>query len=353
MIEVENLTKNYGPFRALEDVSFRIEKGEVVGFLGPNGAGKTTTMRILTCFMPASSGRATVAGYDVFKESLEVRKRIGYLPENIPLYPEMTVTKYLKYISKIKGLPRSRRAERLDLAIEACGLTERRNQIIGQLSKGYRQRVGLAQALIHDPDVMIFDEPTSGLDPRQIVEIRELIKELGKEHTIILSTHILPEASMTCERLIVINEGRIAGDVKLSEGKAISIDTGEHVESALIEGKTLYLEVSGPVEKVTTALESVPSVGRVENKETSDGNNPVFHVSYDAGTDVRPEIAAIVVRNGWSLLEMRSVEITLEEVFLRLTTESDNEPVRLIDDVDVSEDDHNQTPQVDTEDQML
>ena len=331
MIEVENLTKNYGPFRALRDVSFRIEKGEVVGFLGPNGAGKTTAMRILTCFMPASSGKATVAGYDVFKESLEVRKRIGYLPENIPLYPEMTVSRYLKYISKIKGLPRSRRAGRLDMAIEACGLTERRNQIIGQLSKGYRQRVGLAQALIHDPDVMIFDEPTSGLDPRQIIEIRELIKELGKEHTIILSTHILPEASMTCERLIVINEGRIAGDVKLSEGRAISVNTSAPIESPLIEGKTLYLEVGGPTEEIATALQSVPSVNRAENRGMTESDQPIFHVSYNVETDARPEIAAAIVQNGWSLLEMRSVEETLEEVFLRLTTGTDSEAERLGD----------------------
>ncbi len=339
MIEVENLTKNYGAFRALADISFRIEKGEVVGFLGPNGAGKTTTMRILTCFMPASSGKASVAGYDVFKESLEVRKRIGYLPENIPLYPEMTVSKYLKYISKIKGLPRSRRAERLDVAIEACGLTERRNQIIGQLSKGYRQRVGLAQALIHDPDVMIFDEPTSGLDPRQIIEIRELIKELGKEHTIILSTHILPEASMTCERLIVINEGRIAGDVKLSEGRPVSVDSGAHVESDIVGGKTLYLEVGAPLEEARAALESVPNVDRVEHRETNDGNHPVFHVSCDAETDARPEIAAAIVRNGWSLLEMRSIEMTLEEVFLRLTTGNDSEAEYISDETRLPEND--------------
>ena len=339
MIEVENLTKNYGAFRALADISFRIEKGEVVGFLGPNGAGKTTTMRILTCFMPASSGKATVAGYDVFKESLEVRKRIGYLPENIPLYPEMTVSKYLKYISKIKGLPRSRRAERLDVAIEACGLTERRSQIIGQLSKGYRQRVGLAQALIHDPDVMIFDEPTSGLDPRQIIEIRELIKELGKEHTIILSTHILPEASMTCERLIVINEGRIAGDVKLSEGRPISVDSGAHVEPDIVGGKTLYLEVGAPLEDARTALESVPNVNRVEHREINDGNHPVFHVSCDAETDARPEIADAIVRNGWSLLEMRSIEMTLEEVFLRLTTGNDTEAEQISDEPRLPEND--------------
>ena len=342
MIEVENLTKNYGRFRALEDISFRIEKGEVVGFLGPNGAGKTTAMRILTCFMPASSGRAAVAGYDIFKESLEVRKRIGYLPENIPLYPEMTVSKYLKYISKIKGLPRSRRAGRLDIAIEACGLTERRNQIIGQLSKGYRQRVGLAQALIHDPDVMIFDEPTSGLDPRQIIEIRELIKQLGQEHTIILSTHILPEASMTCERLIIINHGRIAGDVKLADGKAISIATGEGDESELGDGKTLCLQISGPVEEVMTALKTVPSVHRVEIKESSESDNPIFHVSYDTGTHVPPEIAATIVRNGWSLLEMRSIEMTLEEVFLRVTSGAGNEADRLSDDAAFTESDRDQ-----------
>ena len=306
-------------------------------------------MRILTCFMPASSGRATVAGYDIFRESLEVRKRIGYLPENIPLYPEMTVSKYLKYISKIKGLPRSRRADRLNIAIEACGLTERRNQIIGQLSKGYRQRVGLAQALIHDPDVMIFDEPTSGLDPRQIIEIRELIKALGKEHTIILSTHILPEASMTCERLIVINEGRISGDVKLAGGKAVSIATGEGDESQLGGGKTLHLEVNGPVEEVATALESVTSVNQVENRGTSESNHPVFHASYDAGTDARPEIAAAIVRNGWNLLEMRSVEMTLEEVFLRLTSGAENDADQLSDDEDFTESDEDQTPRVDIE----
>ena len=222
MIEVQNITKNYGPFQALKDISFQVDKGQIVGFLGPNGAGKTTTMRILTCFMPASSGRVTVAGYDVFKASREVRKRIGYLPENVPLYPEMTVTKYLTYMAKIRSVPRGSIKAQLDNAIEACGLTERRHQIIGQLSRGFRQRVGLAQALIHEPDVLILDEPTSGLDPRQIVEIRELIKALGKERTILFSTHILPEASLTCERLIIISRGKITGDVQLKDGRAVS-----------------------------------------------------------------------------------------------------------------------------------
>ncbi len=325
MIEVENLTKNYGLVQALRGISFRINQGEVVGFLGPNGAGKTTAMRILTCFMPASSGKATVAGYDVFKESLEVRKHIGYLPESVPLYPEMTVTGYLKFVSKIKGLQRSKRAERLDMAIESCGLTERRVQIIGQLSKGYRQRVGLAQALIHDPDVIILDEPTAGLDPRQIIEIRELIKELGVEHTIILSTHILPEASMTCERLIVINEGRITGDVKLLEGRAVSIDAGDGGRTELGDTKALYLEVSGPADDVRIALGNIPGVNHVESRGSSDGDNPAFHLNCDLSADIRAHVSLTIIQNGWSLLEMRSVEITLEEVFLQLTTNVEGE----------------------------
>ena len=320
MIEVEDLTKNYGTLEALKGVSFRIDKGEVVGFLGPNGAGKTTTMRILTCFMPATSGRATVAGYDIFKESLGVRRHIGYLPENVPLYSEMTVTGYLKYISKIKGIPRNKRAERLEVALESCSLTERRNQIVGQLSKGYRQRVGLAQALIHEPDVIILDEPTAGLDPRQIIEIRELIKELGKEHTIILSTHILPEASMTCERVLVISNGRITGDVRLAEGRIVSIDTGDAEATEFGDTRTLYLEVAGPAEAVETALAQIPNVSYIERQDLDQSINPIFHLNYGLESDIRPEIASTIVQNGWNLLEMRPVQMTLEEIFLRLTT---------------------------------
>lgn len=320
MIEVDNLTKNYGTTEALRGVSFKIDKGEVVGFLGPNGAGKTTAMRILTCFMPASGGSAAVAGYDVFKESLEVRKHIGYLPESVPLYPEMTVTGYLKFVAKIKGTPRGVRAERLNLAIDACGLNERRNQIVGHLSKGFRQRVGLAQALIHDPDVLILDEPTSGLDPRQIVEIRELIKNLGKERTIILSTHILPEASMTCERLIVINEGRITGNVKLVGGRAVSVE-GEHTE--LGGENEIYLEVAAPADAVPPALSEISDVSRVESRGLSPGNNPTFHVGCDADVDIRAQLSSRIIQNGWGLLEMRSVEMTLEELFLKLTTQAD------------------------------
>ncbi len=320
MIEVEDLTKNYGTLEALKGVSFRIDKGEVVGFLGPNGAGKTTTMRILTCFMPATSGRATVAGYDVFKESLGVRRHIGYLPENVPLYSEMTVTGYLRYISKIKGIPRNKRAERLEVALESCSLTERRNQIVGQLSKGYRQRVGLAQALIHEPDVIILDEPTAGLDPRQIIEIRELIKELGKEHTIILSTHILPEASMTCERVLVISNGRITGDVRLAEGRIVFVDTGDAEATEFGDTKTLYLEVAGPAEAVETALAQIPNVSSIERQDLDQSINPIFHLNYGLESDIRPEIASTIVQNGWNLLEMRPVQMTLEEIFLRLTT---------------------------------
>ena len=320
MIEVEDLTKNYGTLEALKGVSFRIDKGEVVGFLGPNGAGKTTTMRILTCFMPATSGRATVAGYDIFKESLGVRRHIGYLPENVPLYSEMTVTGYLRYISKIKGIPRNKRAERLEVALESCSLTERRNQIVGQLSKGYRQRVGLAQALIHEPDVIILDEPTAGLDPRQIIEIRELIKELGKEHTIILSTHILPEASMTCERVLVISNGRITGDVRLAEGRIVSIDTGDAEATEFGDTRTLYLEVAGPAEAVETALAQIPNVSYIELQDLDQSINPIFHVHYGLESDIRPEIASTIVQNRWNLLEMRPIQMTLEEIFLRLTT---------------------------------
>ena len=292
----------------------------MVGFLGPNGAGKTTTMRILTCFMPATSGSATVAGYDIFKESLGVRRHIGYLPENVPLYSEMTVTGYLKYISKIKGIPRNKRSERLGVALESCGLTERRNQIVGQLSKGYRQRVGLAQALIHEPDVIILDEPTSGLDPHQIIEIRELIKELGREHTIILSTHILPEASMTCERLLVINEGQITGDIRLADGRVVSVETDDIQGTEFGDTKTLYLEVAGPADAVETALAQIPNVSSIERQDADQSVHPIFHLNYTLESDIRPKIASTIVQNGWDLLEMHSVELRVEDVFLQLTT---------------------------------
>ena len=309
MIEVHALCKNYGLFQALRNISFRVDKGQVVGFLGPNGAGKTTTMRILTCFMPASSGHVTIAGYDVFKQSREVRKRIGYLPENVPLYPEMTVSKYLTYMAKIRGVPSRQRKARLDSAVEACGLTERRHQIIGQLSRGYRQRVGLAQALIHNPDVLILDEPTSGLDPRQIVEIRELIKALGTERTILFSTHILAEASLTCERLLIISRGQITGDVPLSDGRAVSPEGTDASE------KTIRLEIAGATtDEVLATLRDIPDVTTAEQVDAE-----TFHIQFAIETDIRAVVAETIVARGWQLLEMRAVEMTLEEVFLSLT----------------------------------
>ncbi len=332
MIKVQNLSKNYGPFKALKDISFTVDTGQIVGFLGPNGAGKTTTMRILTCFMPASSGKATVAGYDVFKESREVRKRIGYLPENVPLYLEMTVTKYLSYMAKIRDVPRKQNAERLDNVIEACGLTERRHQIIGQLSRGFRQRVGLAQALVHEPEVLILDEPTSGLDPRQIVEIRELIKLLGKERTILFSTHILPEASMTCERLLIISQGRLAGDVELSNGRAVStrtfVDGDSSLEPATSEEnagpiKTLTLVVAdGPPDDIANALSGLPDVITVEQAADSADDAATFHVHYTLEKDIRAMLAKTVVARGWNLLEMRIDEMSLERLFLSLTSKT-------------------------------
>ena len=318
MIEVQNIRKNYGPFQALKDISFQVDKGQIVGFLGPNGAGKTTTMRILTCFMPASSGRVTIAGYDVFKESREVRKRIGYLPENVPLYPEMTVTKYLKYMAKIRTVPRSSIKARLDNAIEACGLTERRHQIIGQLSRGFRQRVGLAQALIHEPDVLILDEPTSGLDPRQIVEIRELIKALGKERTILFSTHILPEASMTCERLIIISRGKITGDVQLEGGRAVSEQS--ETNDTQVTPATLSLEIAGAAaDDILNALTDIQNVLQVEQTDTGTDETLTFRLHYTPTTDIRAEVAEIIVGRGWQLLEMHATEMSLEELFLSLT----------------------------------
>ncbi len=321
MIEVENLTKYYGNIKGIEGITFRIEKGEVVGFLGPNGSGKTTTMRILTCFMPASSGQANVAGYDVFKQSLDVRRHIGYLPENVPLYPEMTVNSYLKYVSKIKGIPRTQRKKRMDAVLDACGLTDMCRRIIGQLSKGYRQRVGLAQALIHDPDVLILDEPTIGLDPKQIVEIRELISEFGKEHTILLSTHILPEASMICGRIIVINDGRIAGCVTLSDGRITSIQLGNEESTTLGDSERLYVDVKAPPEDFSAMVSSMPHVMNVQNAGDNKDEYTQYYIDYERNTDIREVLSSTIIHKGWGLLEMWPVEMTLEEVFLKLTAE--------------------------------
>tara|TARA_B100000749_G_scaffold258500_1_gene228629 strand:- start:165 stop:1130 length:966 start_codon:yes stop_codon:yes gene_type:complete len=320
LIEVKNLTKNYGSFAALKGISFHIEKGEVIGFLGPNGAGKTTTMRILTCFMPPTSGRAIVAGYDVFSDSLAVRKRVGYLPENVPLYHEMTTHGYLKYVAKIKGTPQKELTNRIDYVMNACGLLDRQHQIIGQLSKGYRQRVGLAQSLIHNPDVIILDEPTSGLDPRQVIEIRELVKELGKDRTIILCTHILAEVSLTCERVIIINEGEIAGDILLSNGSVSSIERASGTQASLNNSNTLDLEIHGNPQEIESALAEIPGVDVIDIRDS------IYRVSYPIDVDLRSNISSTIIARGWKLLEMRSIEMTIEEVFLRLTSRHNQSP---------------------------
>ncbi len=324
MIEVENLTKRYSGFTAIENVTFNVDEGEVIGFLGPNGAGKTTTMRILTCFMPATDGTAKVAGYDVYHDPLKVRRNIGYLPENVPLYTEMSIEGYLDFMAKIRGVPRSIRRERVNNAIEACGLDKFRDRLIGKLSKGYRQRVGLAQSLVHDPKVLILDEPTIGLDPRQIIEIRNLIKGLGGEHTVILSTHILPEASMVCSRVIVINEGKIAGTVKLRDGKVAIIEyksTGKVTN--LEESGNIYLKVRGPSDKLIPRLKLIPQIIDVilnQQEEEEDANTYV--VIHEAGADIRSELTSTIVYSNWSLLEMRPVEMTLEDAFLELIREN-------------------------------
>ena len=307
MIEVENLTKYYGSHPAIEDVSFSVEKGEIVGFLGPNGAGKTTTMRILTGFLPASSGVARVAGFDVFQDSLNARKHIGYMPETVPLYTEMTVREYLDFFGQIRRVPK--RKERVYTVAEMCGLDHMFNARIGRLSKGYRQRVGLAQALIHNPDVLILDEPTVGLDPRQITEVRQLIKSLAGDHTVILSTHILPEVSMVCERVLVINEGSIVAE-----------DTLEHLKTSMHTPDRVHIEVTRPAPDLPQRLQNIPGVQTV-----TDAGDGAYDVECAEGSDHREELAAAVTEGGYGLIELRQVGMSLEEIFLSLTASDTSE----------------------------
>ncbi len=308
MIEVEHLTKVYNGRKAVDDVSFRVEKGEILGFLGPNGAGKTTTMRILTCYMPASEGTARVAGYDVFDDSLEVRRRIGYLPEVPPLYPEMTVESYLNFVAKIKGVQSSRRRQQVDDAMGKCSVGDERNRVIAKLSKGYKQRVGVAQALLGNPEVLILDEPTIGLDPKQIFEIRTLIKGLAGTHTVILSTHILPEVSMTCSRVVIINKGKV-----------VAMDTPQGLTNQSKGAERVALVVDGPREEVQSKLQSLEGVLSV-GAEGPDGQPCSFMVECTLGTDLRKSLASAVVSQGWGLLELRGVSLSLEDVFINLVT---------------------------------
>ncbi|HEY7649219.1 MAG TPA: ATP-binding cassette domain-containing protein [Methylomirabilota bacterium] len=306
MIEVQNLTKHYGPVTAIRDVSFSVAPGQIVGFLGPNGAGKTTTMRILSCFMPATGGVARVAGYDVFKESMEVRRRIGYLPENVPLYADMPVGAYLEFVAEIKGVGRSERKRRVAEVMERCLVSDVQHRLIGRLSKGYRQRVGLAQAIVSDPHVLILDEPTIGLDPKQITEIRALIKSFAGEHTVILSTHILPEVSMVCSGVVIINKGTI-----VAQG---AIDT---LVEQFFPTSRVEVEMGGQPAAVREAMRRIPGVVAVRELALGDGRWS-YVVEAARGRDVRGEIFQMAAQQHWELRELKRVGMTLEEVFIRV-----------------------------------
>ncbi|MBD2181799.1 ABC transporter ATP-binding protein [Planktothrix sp. FACHB-1355] len=311
MIEVEHLCKIYGSTPAIQDVTFTVEPGEIVGFLGPNGAGKTTTMRILAGYLPATSGTARIAGYDVHSDSMAVRQRIGYLPEVPPLYPEMTVEGFLYFVTRIKGVAAGDRVASVNSAIKRCNLEEKRKVAIRKLSKGFRQRVGIAQAIVHDPPVIILDEPTVGLDPRQIIEIRKLIESLAGSHTIILSTHILPEVSMTCSRVTIINRGKI-----------VATNTPENLEASLAEGSGYEVEVEGDAATALARLRAVPGVRLVESMpmEHLPSSRALYRITSETGAEPGREIAAALVSAGLGLCEMRRTRATLEDVFLELTT---------------------------------
>ena len=308
MIEVENLTKYYGEFPAISNVSFTVSKGEIVGFLGPNGAGKTTTMRILTSFMPPTSGTARIAGYDVVSESLQARQHIGYLPETVPLYTDMTVRGYLSFMGTIRGMDSKKIKSRIGDVVQLCHLEDYYNSLISKLSKGFRQRVGIAQAILHEPDVLVLDEPTIGIDPIQIVETRQLIKDLGQEHTLILSTHILPEVSMICQRVVIIHEGEIVAE-----------DTPENLATRLEGTERLRLEVRGPVKAVTKALRDVQGVQDVTYTEGDDGAVG-YTIIGKRGEEMRTDLAKAVIERGWGLLSLEALTMSLEDIFLRLTT---------------------------------
>jgi ABC-2 type transport system ATP-binding protein len=309
VIEVQHLTKQYGRVTAVNDISFRVERGEILGFLGPNGAGKTTTMRILTGYMPATAGKAVVAGFDVFDQPIEAKRRTGYLPETPPLYPDMTVKEYLDFVAKVKGVPAAGRRERIRQVMQRVRVDDMANRLCSKLSKGYRQRVGLAQAIIHNPDVLILDEPTAGLDPKQIIETRNLIKELAGDHTIILSTHILPEVSQTCERVVIINKGRVVAE-----------DTPHNLTARLQGSETLYVQVDANGADASPALHRVPGVTRVAEADRRD-KVVGYEVQSESGRDVRRDLARAVVSGGWGLLELRPMHMSLEEIFLSLTTD--------------------------------
>lgn len=310
MIDVQQVSRYFGDVTAVNDVSFKVEKGEIVGFLGPNAAGKTTTMRILTTYLPATSGTATVAGFDVHEQSMDVRKRIGYLPENPPLYYDMRVKDYLEFVAKIKGVAPVDRAKAVKDAMGKTAIDDVSERVIKVLSKGYKQRVGLAQALVHNPDVLILDEPTSGLDPNQIIEVRGLIKELAGDHTIILSTHILPEVSMTCERVVIINKGIIVAE-----------DTTDGLTKKHAGATRLTFSVDAPLDAVIEKVGSVKGVAKVE--QADHGDFTTVFVESDKEVEIRPEVAKVVLANNWPLYEIKAEDVSLEDVFLHLTTKEE------------------------------
>lgn len=310
MIEVEGLTKFYGNFQALKGISFGVDKGEILGFLGPNGAGKTTTMRILTCFFPATGGKAKVAGFDVFEDAMEVKKRLGYLPENVPLYMDMVADDYLAFAAGVKGVPAKEVKRSVERVMDDCGITHMRKKLVKEMSKGYRQRLGLAQALINDPEVLILDEPTIGLDPKQIIDIRKLIKDLAGKRTVVLCTHILPEVSMTCQRVVIINEGKL-----------VAVDTTRNLTDRLQGARSVLLKAGGPQADLQNSLRKVAGVKSVEAvKEEAANGATEYRVDFEKGRDARPEIAAAVVNKGWPLFELKSIEMSLEDVFVKLVT---------------------------------
>ena len=308
MIRVRNLTKRYGPTVAVNNVSFDAEAGEVLGFLGPNGAGKTTTMRVLTCFLPADDGTASIDGYDIFENSIEVRQRIGYLPESAPLYGDMGVIEYLKFIAQIRNIPKSERGDRIKSVVDICGLGPMIQKDVGELSKGYRQRLGLAQSLIHDPPILILDEPTSGLDPSQIIEIRNLIKEIGKEKTIIFSTHILSEVSATCSRVLIISDGRIVAN-----------GTPDELAEQAKGDEVVDISIRAPQEVLESKLEALDFVTGFKRVSTDDGVSR-YKISSQQGDSTAEKLFRFVVENNWSLTELRQETVSLEDVFLTLTS---------------------------------
>ena len=310
MIEVTDLTHYYGPHPAIQDVNFHVEKGEILGFLGPNGAGKTTTMRILTGFMPPTRGQVNLGGYDVVEDSLNVRRRVGYLPETVPLYTDMTVSGYLRYMGTLRGMPARSIKRRIEDVIEVCRLGDYRKTQIGKLSKGFRQRVGIGQAIIHEPEVLILDEPTIGIDPIQVVETRRLIQDLGKEQTVVLSSHILPEVSMICGRVLIISEGRIVAE-----------DTPSNLADRFQGVDRLEVEIGGPVAQVLQALRQVRGVAEVNHRRAQ--NQELYEIQLGRGQDLRDEISRTVINNGWSLLSMQVVGMSLEDIFLKLTIQEE------------------------------